>query len=419
MFNKSISILGVMTLGCAIFGNTSLLAQTSGSRTLNNSATNLQVPITRNQAAMDAERVIVQQRLAQKSKSSAASHLVRGSTVNPGIAQADSTSQLIANGYRAYPPSCLSDPLPDTPVAPAYSTLVDLAELDPSTHSLVVETVTISIWRVACSSSSAATSGYNSATLMRIQRQAQYEGDSNKYPYFPGVRIAQNNVNFDDTQFRDFIRVPIEPNTVISTTYVDDPVINSTTYVLEYFPSSISYTQNFNSAFNMRFDNFFNGGQVFLGVPAYAPTQATYPAAFQPQPLSGYLSANYYDPNHSGEGINIEVDELANGQRVLFFAWFTYDDLGFPYWISGSNGFNAGDTSINVPTGYGSNGGFAGAFGAKAPQTLWGNVGFTFPDCNHVTMQYASLSGLPAHTPSGSGVLNWQRLTTVNGLTCE
>ncbi len=419
MLNKSFSILGVMTLGCALFGNTALLAQTSGSRTLNNSATNLQAPLTRNQAAVDAERVMVQQRLALKSKAGASSRAVRGANVIPGIAQANGTDQLIANSYRAYPPSCLSDPLPDTPVAPAYSTLVDLAEMNPATKSLIVETVTISIWRVACSSSNAATSGYHSATLMRIQRQAQYEGDLNQYPYFPGVRIAQNNVNFDDTALRDFVRLPVEPNTVISTTYVDDPIIYSTTYVLEYLPSSVSDTQNFNSAFNMRFDNFFNGGQVFLGVPAYAPTQATYPAAFQSQPLSGYLSGNYYDPNHSGEGINIEVDELANGSRVLFFAWFTYDDLGLPYWIYGSNGFNNGDTLVNVPTNYGSNGGFAGAFGAKAPSSAWGNVGFMFQDCNHVTMQYASLAGLPAHTPSGSGVLIWQRLTTVNGLTCE
>jgi hypothetical protein len=419
MLNKTFSILGVMTLGCAIFGNTSLLAQTSGSRTLNNSATSLQTPLARNQAAVDAERVIVQQRLAQKSKAGAASHLVRGSSGNPGIQQADSTNQLIANGYRAYPPSCLSDPLPDTPTAPAYSIPMDLAEINPATKSYVVETVTISLWRVACSSSDAATSGYKSATLMRIQRQAQYEGDTNQFPLFPGVRVSQNGVAFDDPGFRDFVRLPVEPNTVISTTYVDDPIVNSTTYVLEYLPSSISNTQNFNNAFNARFDNFIPGGQVFLGVPAYAPTQATYPAAFQAQPLSGYLSGNYYDPNHSGEGINIEVDELSSGLRTLFFAWFTYDDLGFPYWISGSNVFNTGDTYVNVPTGYGSNGGFAGAFGAKAPQTLWGNVAFVFADCNHVNMQYASVSGLPAHTPSGNGVLNWQRLTTLNGLTCE
>ncbi len=419
MLNKTFSILGVMTLGCAFFGNTSLLAQASGSRTLNNSVTSLQAPLVRNQAAMDAERVLVQQRLAQKSKAGAASHLVRGLIANSGIAQADSTSQLIANGFRAYPPSCLSDPLPDTPTAPAYSTLMDLAEIDPSTKAYVVETVTITLWRVACSSSNAATSGYKSATLMRIQRQAQYEGHTNQFPLFPGVRVSQNGVAFDDPSFRDLVRLPVEPNTVISTTYVDDPIVNSTTYVLEYLPSSVSDTQNFNSAFNMRFDNFFNGGQIFLGVPAYAPTQATYPAAFQAQPLSGYLSGNYYDPNHSGEGINIEVDELANGSRVLFFAWFTYDDLGFPYWISGSSGFNAGDNYVSVPTGYSSNGGFAGAFGAKAPQTLWGNVAFSFPDCNHVTMQYASVSGLPAHTPNGTGMLNWQRLTTLNGLTCE
>lgn len=362
----------------------------------------------RNVAAIAAERNDVRMHLAH------AMPLVNNDShaMTPFVSASGSVTNTsaAASTFRAYPASCLTNPLPAQATGPVYSANVVLAANDGSPNP-VPEPVTISVWRVACSQNT-------SATLMRIERKSELYM---QYVLFPGIRMAQGSVMFDDPSHLDFIRNAVEPNTIYSTVYPDDPVPYSTTFVLEYFRDPAYVGQNYNKTLSLRIDNFFLAGNQFFinNIPAYAPTSGTYPAAFLPIPLSGYLSGNYYDPQHSGEGINVEVDELAGGARVLFFAWFTFDDLGAPYWLFGSSGFNDGDTSVSVPTAFESNGGFAGAFGPKATTTLWGNVTFTFPDCNHLTLQYASQSGLPAHTPIGSGTLNWQRLTSINGIVCQ
>ncbi|MGA8278365.1 MAG: hypothetical protein WB784_09230 [Rhodanobacteraceae bacterium] len=338
---------------------------------------------------------------------------------------------LAANVVRAYPPSCLSDPLATTVTGPSWSRSVDLFEADANgTNSL--ETVTITIWRVACSSSEF----FTSATLMRIDRQSAFEGDNVVFPTFPGVRVAQvNNVNdigFDDPDGRDFVRVAPEPNTVISDITTDSPVIFSTTYVLENFPYQGSGYFDFNLPFSIRFDNFYvdsNGqpsGQFFINVPGYDPTPSTYPAAFESLPINGYLSSNWYDPAHSGEGVITQIAEFpptANGTvfTQIVFDWFTYDVDGLPFWISGNALIDASHPrSVTVPAIYLNDGGFAGDFGANATQNSWGTVTFEFPDCNSLTFSYASNgTPQPSYVPTGSGTLNLQRLVSVNGLTCE
>jgi hypothetical protein len=59
----------------------------------------------------------------------------------------------IANPYRAYPPSCLADPLPDTPSGPFTSFQMPLYSRDTGGNPVTPETVTVTIWRMACSSS--------------------------------------------------------------------------------------------------------------------------------------------------------------------------------------------------------------------------------------------------------------------------
>lgn len=383
--------------------------------------------------------------LAQQPRAHASQQAARITLAQPANsaktahAGADSKS-LQANAFRTYPPSCLSDPLPDSTSGPVYSKTVTLAARNTDdTTQFYSEDVTISIWRVACSSAGAF---YNSATLMRIERQAQYEGDTGYYPLFPDVRVKMqtddNDIRFDDTNLNDFVRVAVEPNTVISDTALDSPIIYSQTYVLENFQGAACNGPcfDFNYPFTIRFDNFLGSAadsQFFRDVPVYNPTQSSYPAAFQSLPINGYMSSNWYAPGFSGEGIVVQVYErttsspgscqnLGGGVILPFsFTWFTYDDLGLPFWIFGDGCVPASNPSrITVDANYITGLGFAANFN---PVDLdlhpWGQVSFEFPSCNEMYVDYAADPGLADGVPSGTGSLDYIRIANVNGLTCE
>lgn len=325
----------------------------------------------------------------------------------------------IANSLRTYPPSCLADPLPTAPSGPLYrNSNVQLAATDGAGNFLR-ETVTVTIWRVACSSAET----WNSATLMRIDRQPQFEGDDDIYPLFPAIDVAQGSVGFD-TPLLSLVRVATEPNTVISDVPVDSPVVFSTTYVLENYPYDGANAFDFNLPFSVRFDNQFNSGTRFStinGIPLYDPTSTNYPEAFLDLPISGYLSTNWYDRTKPGEGIVIQVYE-ASGNRdslVFFFTWFAYDSAGTPFWFFGQANVPRGARSVTAPMAYLTGGGFAGGGGnASAPQP-WGTTTFRFSDCNTLQLGFTANAGLPAGVPSASGTREWTRVANVNNLTCE
>jgi len=319
--------------------------------------------------------------------------------------------ELIANPYRAYPPSCLGDGLPQNFTAPLYQTSLALGG-NPLSDGNYSETVKFTIWRIACTSGS-------SATLLGIDRTSANEGKTDHYPVFPGVRVEQG-YKFDDEKGRDFVRIAEEQNTFYTLVYPDTPIIYSQTYVLENFLSADLPPFDFNKSFSIRFDNFFSSGTRFayIDVPAYNP--ANYPAASQPLPISGYMTGNWYDPAHSGEGIQFEVGEVSATERYAFFTWFTYDNKGVPYWLAGFGTFKVGDTSVATEVSYTANGGFAGAFGADVTRNPWGTVTFSFSDCDNVRFtfkSYPTLVAIPA--PGGEGTRDWKRLTQMNGLTCK
>lgn len=330
-----------------------------------------------------------------------------------------------ANPLRTYPPSCLADPLADEPSGILFDKQVTLYQIrvnqTPST-----ENVAIRIWRVACSSDST----FNSATLMRIQRQGGNSGRRDVYPLFPAIQVAQNNsvnnIGFDTA--KSFPRVATEPNTVIADTLVDSPVINSTTYVLENYPYTGAGYFDFNLPFSIRFDNLINSSSItrffVTDVGLYNPTQQTYPDAFRSLPITGYQSSAYYDPAHSGEGMFIHVFEVPGSgsqpsRMALQWAWFTYDSTGIPYWISGNADFQPGARQVTSPAAWLDGGRFAGGAGFAAQQHPWGSVTFEFPSCGSFAFSFASNNGLPAGVPSGRGDREWVRLADVNGLTCE
>ncbi|HET7842515.1 MAG TPA: hypothetical protein VFL14_00070, partial [Xanthomonadales bacterium] len=190
-------------------------------------------------------------------------------------------------------------------------------------------------------------------------------------------------------------------------------IVNDAVVVLETFPVD-GYEFNLNPAVTISL--FPAQGRQSFNVPAYDP--ATHPDGQQSLEVNGYTTGSYFDPARSGEGLFWEVAELPNGNRFAFFAWFTYAPDGRPTWIIGNVDVPVGVRTIQIPAFHFSGGGFAGAFNpANIVSRPWGNVSFTFRDCNNLTLQYTSTHN-DANVPTGSGLRQWQRLSSINGFAC-
>jgi hypothetical protein len=329
----------------------------------------------------------------------------------------------IANPYRAYPPSCLADPLPDTASGPATTFTMPLYTRDSGGNPMTPETVTVTLWRMACSSSGNTTPyntdrGANAALLMRIQRDSTVDGHTDVFPTFPFLTSNQASTT------GNLVRAAMEPNTVVSDGPFDAPVYVSTTYVLENYPYSGSGLTLFNYDFTLLIDPVIDAnctGCQSLNINGYNPDQQHYPAAFQNLPIDGYMSSSYFDPAHSGEGFLLEVFDNPGGTtRTVFVAWYTYDPNGIPFWLVAQGTFPIGANSVvNVPVYYYTGGGFAGDFGANTDSHVWGTMSFGFPDCGHMTFTFNGQTDATTNGPSGSGTRTWVRLADINGLWCE
>lgn len=329
----------------------------------------------------------------------------------PGGARA---AELFANPDRAYPPSCLNSPMPFKMWQNDPNALVAQVNLigDPyagGSEAAYVETVKVYVFRVVC------TSG-KSATLVEIDRPTANEGNASLYPTLPAISVLQGSNNL-------YVRSANDPNTFFSTTYALNPLVNSDVFVLENFYGS-STQIDYNQALSLTVDTLNRNDPnryTTFNLPAYNP--AIYPEASLPLPISGYLTGNWRDINHSGEGIQTEVIEGDNADgsvsHYIAVAWYTYDSLGIPYWLFGSGSFNAGDTSATMQLAYYGGGGFAGNFGSAATPALWGTLSVQFPDCNTMQFSYQPTSGLDSSVPQGSGTRIWTRATTINSLTCQ
>lgn len=321
-------------------------------------------------------------------------------------------AELFANPDRAYPPSCLNSPMPLGMWNSDPNALVAQVRLigDPyagGNEANYSEIVKIYVFRVVC------TSGL-SATLLEIDRPSNMEGNTSLYPTFPGVSVTQGGNGL-------YIRLANDPNTFFSTTYALNPLINSDVFVLENFYGGATQL-DYGKALALTVDNLRVGDPNRLtnfNLPNYNPSD--YTAASQPLPISGYMTGAWYDPAHSGEGIQVEVGEQGTpgttNDRYLVLAWYTYDPQGSPYWLYGAGSFTAGDRTVVVPMVYSTGGGFGGAFGS-ATTPDWGTISVQFPDCNTMKFSYQSYSGLPSSVPTGNNTKTWFRGSQMNGLTC-
>lgn len=122
----------------------------------------------------------------------------------------------------------------------------------------------------------------------------------------------------------------------------------------------------------------------------------------------GYTGA-WFDPAQNGHGLLVEV--LPDSKFLA--AWFTFNPAGTQQsWFLGV-GTYSGDTAtvsaVYQPTGGRWIPNFDPSHIANNP---WGTLKFTFTDCNHGKVEFASTAGY------GAGSMNLTRLTQPAGLTC-
>jgi hypothetical protein len=120
------------------------------------------------------------------------------------------------------------------------------------------------------------------------------------------------------------------------------------------------------------------------------------------------LSGSWYDPDHNGEGFNLEV--LIDGRAVVY--WFSYDPQGNRRWFYGLGENQDGRLIFdNMLTSSG------GIFGPDfnpldVDHTGWGSLVLEL-DCHGGTASYNS-----TEAGFGAGTLNLVRLTNIDQLDC-
>lgn len=355
--------------------------------------------------------------------SAAGQQLAAGSYTDPGTP--------VANGFRAYPPSCAAWPLPDTPNGPTWSNssvalYTRQADGNPAAST---EAVKVTVWRISCSSSGSGVptpyngtgTYYNAMTFLRIDRSAANEGRRDVFPTMPYVQIKQYDIDLD-RDISSLARLAVDPNTVTSELPYDAPIYNSTTFVLENYPnetpSGWPYDYNpwlhqYSDAFVLRIDPNLDPRQVFdLTIPGYKPQNGGYPYADGPMFLDGYAAAQWinYDRN---EGLILQVpeqyDAAGNLRRQLVYNLLTKDTNGNPFWIVGNGPFNDYDVSATMPALYLANG----------SNPTWGTAKIQMVNCDELDVTLTPNGNLPAPVPRISGTIKFQRLYNANGMVCE
>ena len=150
------------------------------------------------------------------------------------------------------------------------------------------------------------------------------------------------------------------------------------------------------------------GGVGSGDAPALLASAELY-ATLSPGTIGASYTGSWYDPAQVGHGIFVEV---LTDNRFLA-AWFTFDPAGTQQsWFLGV-GTYSGDTAtvsaVYQPTG----GRWIPNFDpSRVVNNRWGTLKFTFTDCNHGKVEFASSAGY------GTGSMNLTRLTQPAGLTC-
>src|SRR5262249_23047966 len=153
-------------------------------------------------------------------------------------------------------------------------------------------------------------SGGKSASIIEFARPSN--ASTTLYPTLPLVSVTQGTKGLN-------IRYADDPNTFLTTTYANQPLPASDSFVLENFYAGATQF-DYNQVYTLTLTNTA-GHAVQFTMPAYAP-----PSNPPNLEISGYMSTNWSNPNQNGEGMVLQVyDNGDHATRTLTFAWFTYD----------------------------------------------------------------------------------------------
>jgi hypothetical protein len=149
------------------------------------------------------------------------------------------------------------------------------------------------------------------------------------------------------------------------------------------------------------------GGRYELGGSALATAELY--GNFQPGMIDPGFTGSWYDPEQVGHGLFVEV--LPASQFLA--AWFTFNPAGTAQsWFLGVGTYSGNTATVSAvyqPTG----GRWIPNFDpSRVVNHPWGTLKFTFTDCNHGKVEFASTAGY------GAGSMNLTRLTQPTGLTC-
>jgi len=134
--------------------------------------------------------------------------------------------------------------------------------------------------------------------------------------------------------------------------------------------------------------------------------------------LGGYMSGNWFIPNQSGHGFQLE---FTNNNNDMLAIWFVYKPDGSGQnWIYSEGPYDPTKNTVTLPAEILNGAKFPPNFasGDAKPQGggLWGHVTFAFSDCNNGTVTWHSdLAGYNAMNDTTQPI---QRLTQIAGTTC-
>lgn len=317
-----------------------------------------------------------------------------------------------------YPGGCLEMPLPNPP--PGLERIPAVMQRGGE----FTADAWLSIWRHSCEPQVAAdgTSEHRSVLLMQmgvpdawLERGSGYDYRDTGYPiHMPDLFVKTGAATFAP------LRLEREPYMLFGNSAHLPPFgvggRSDTTYVIER-ASGIEDPIDFDSALSILAIAERSVWSVAVSVGAHAATQKNSLVGVEPLPVTGAVNGIYMDPEHSGEGLNIQVLQ-SDGRRILDVAWFTYDPTGRPFWLGGSVRLDEGDRHVGLDLFYTDGGGFAGDFGNDVDRHAWGRLEINFGSCQEVTFRFAARAGLPAHVPSGDGAKTWLRLARTGSAPC-
>jgi murein DD-endopeptidase MepM/ murein hydrolase activator NlpD len=127
--------------------------------------------------------------------------------------------------------------------------------------------------------------------------------------------------------------------------------------------------------------------------------------------IGGYMSGSWYNPSQSGSGFLIE----AATNNVMVAIWFVFAPVGGgENWIFAEGPYDHSKNSVTLSAYILSGAKFPPSFNpGDVTRTPWGDITFTFADCDHGAVSWSSI--LPGYA---SGSYPISRLTQIDGTAC-